>query len=425
MSNSLTIATVTAALQHTLLETLSAVEVGAAVTTVRPDNPDKSHPKMGANIYLYQVTPNTAWRNHDLPSRSSNGNLVERPRAALDLHYLISCYGDDAQLEPQRVLGCVVRSLHERPLLLRNKILEAMSTFNFLRDSNLAQEPESVRFTPTLLTLEELSKLWSVLFQTSYVLSVAYQASVVFIDSDETPRVILPVREAKVYVRPFRQPVIERIESTSGAQSPLAFDSTLLVKGENLRGNDVTHLLVSGKKQTPRAQDIAASQISLPMPAGLRPGVHTVQIVHQVKMGQPATPHLGCESNVATFVLHPIIGGVAVSGSKSKTKDGIKLFSATVTIKFKPKVGKTQRVSLLLNELIDDPDAESAHNYSFPAPEDNDITSANENETASIDFAVSGIAAGDYLVRVLVDGAQSQLRSDAKGKYDSPQISFA
>ena len=67
MSNFLAIATVTATMQ-TLLQAAIGVDVaGATATTVRPDGSDNGLPPRGLNIYLYQVTPNGAWRNSDLP----------------------------------------------------------------------------------------------------------------------------------------------------------------------------------------------------------------------------------------------------------------------------------------------------------------------------------------------------------------------
>ncbi len=50
------------------------------------------------------------------------------------------------------------------------------------------------------LNLEELSKLWSVFFQTAYKLSMAYIANLVLIEADaETPRPTLPVRSRNIY----------------------------------------------------------------------------------------------------------------------------------------------------------------------------------------------------------------------------------
>src|ERR1051326_8249061 len=112
MSNYLAIATVTATLQRVLQAVIGGDVPGATATTVRPDASGQGLPPVGVNIFLYQVTPNAALRNADLPTRNASGQAGQRPVAALDLHYLMSFYGADKQLEPQRVLGSVVRTLH-------------------------------------------------------------------------------------------------------------------------------------------------------------------------------------------------------------------------------------------------------------------------------------------------------------------------
>ena len=99
MSNALAIATVTAALRRVLQDAVNADVAGAKVTTLRPDSLTNANPPAGVNIFLYQVSPNPALRNTDLPGRSANGTTVHRPRAYLDLHYLISFYGSEAELE--------------------------------------------------------------------------------------------------------------------------------------------------------------------------------------------------------------------------------------------------------------------------------------------------------------------------------------
>ncbi len=43
---------------------------------------------------------------------------------------------------------------------------------------------------------------------------------------------------------------------------------------------------------------------------------------------------------------------------------------------------------------------------------------------SSITIPVEGIKAGDYLVRVQVDGAESPLGSDAGGQYVEPQVTI-
>ncbi len=75
------------------------------------------------------------------------------------------------------MLGSVARTLHARPYLTREAIRDAIldPEFAYLAGttdtpaSDLADEIELVKFTPIPFSLEELSKLWSVLLQTTYL----------------------------------------------------------------------------------------------------------------------------------------------------------------------------------------------------------------------------------------------------------------
>ncbi len=213
MSNFLAIATVTATLRRALQTSVQTDVTGANATTLRPDDPALNGAASGVNIFLYQVIPNAAQRNADLPLRNAAGQLVQRPQIGLDLHYLLTCHGSEANLEPQRILGSVMRTLHARPIVTRQMIQDTLAdpNFSFLTASDLGNEIETVKFNPLGLSLEELSKLWSVFFETPYRLSVAYQASVVLIELAETPRAILPVQTRSIFVAP----------SLEGATTPI------------------------------------------------------------------------------------------------------------------------------------------------------------------------------------------------------------
>lgn len=206
MSNYLALATVTAGLRLKLENALSddIGDIQFTVTLGRPAEPGENNAGARVNLYLYQVTPNAAWRNADLPTRDAGGALRQRPRLALDLHYLLTFYGDESNLEPQRLLGSAVRALHAGPILTRAQIEAAVLSpdYPFLATSNLADEIESVKFSPIPLNLEELSKLWSVFFQTAYNLSLAYMASVVFIEGQEAAGRALPVQTRTVVAVP-------------------------------------------------------------------------------------------------------------------------------------------------------------------------------------------------------------------------------
>src|SRR5215204_4337147 len=118
MSKSQAIAAVTAVLAHSVGQSANAdVHVSRPKAPDAPDNAART-----VNIYLYQVTPNAACRNADLPTRDSDGNLKTRPQVALDLHYLFSFYGDETLLEPQLMLGAVMRDLHAAPSFTPQRI---------------------------------------------------------------------------------------------------------------------------------------------------------------------------------------------------------------------------------------------------------------------------------------------------------------
>lgn len=429
MSNFLAVATATATLRQMLEETVSRDVGGATATAVRPNAPANSLPNPGVNVYLYQITPNAAWRNADVPTRGANGGLVQRPRAAVDLHYLLSFYGNENELEPQRVLGSVIRVLHEQPLLSRHRIRDVINANDFLRASNLDGEPELVKFTQLPLSLEELAKLWSVFFQTPYVLSVAFQATVVFIEGESTPRTTLPVRERNLYVVSFRQPVIDQVTAAAGPRQPILANSTLRISGVALRG-DVTRVRIGQTVVTPAPDQVSDSQIDVVLPAGLRAGIRSVQVEHPRLMGTPPTQHGGIESNAAAFILQPNITltvsniAVMLENRAPIIVDGEALLKATVTAVFDPLVGRTQRVKLLLYEF-DAPATRPTRAYTFDAPAANGIANPAQTETASIAFDVERVFSGVYLVRVQVDGAESPLAIDASGRYNAPQVMIA
>jgi hypothetical protein len=429
MSNFLAIATATATLKNLLYDTAKedVSDHHIEMTTGRPDGAITPTTDAKLNIYLYQVTPNTALRNKDLPTRRADGTTLQPARVALDLHYMIIFYGDENNYVPQRLLGSVVRTLHAQPFLSRDRIRLAIALGpSFLATSNLADEVELVKFTPLHLSLEELSKIWSVFFQIPYTLSVAYQGSVVLIESDDASQRSLPVRASNIYTVQFHQPVIERIVSQVGENEPIVADSTLLIIGKRLQG-DVTLIRIGGVDLPLSPPDVSETQLRLPLStvADLRAGVQGLQIVHQMLMGSPPVPHLGVESNVGAFVLRPTIkstGGDFDITISNLQGSGDEARSADVTVNVQPAIGRTQRVTLLLNEA-NPPGDRPARAYTFDAPPRNQPGSPEASNT--IIFSIWGVRAGTYLVRIQVDGAESLLSTNATGQYDAPQVNIS
>ena len=413
MSNHLAIATVTASLAQVLQGEVERDVAGTTVTTLRPDAANAELGGTRVNIYLYQVTPNAAWRNADLPTRADNGRLMQKPRVALDLHYLLTFYGNETQHEPQRMLGSAVRALHSRPVLSREQIRRTVNSpaLPFLALSNLAEDIELVKFTPTSLTLEELSKLWAVFFQTQYTLSVTYQGTVVLIETDDTPSSSLPVLDTGISVVPFRTPVVEEIRLDAPAPGPIVALSDIVIGGRALRG-DVTQVHFGASALPPVIPtSVADTELRVTVPVDLRAGVQGMQVVHQFLLGQPPTPHRGFESNVGPFVLAPVITDPNLPAFAQTAVDPqTGLIAGTITINFVPQVIRKQRVRLFLNEF-QAPNTREPLAYVFTAPNENGIA-AGDDETDTIEFIISNVAAATYLVRVQVDGAESPLERD-------------
>jgi hypothetical protein len=191
MSNYLAIATVTATFRDLIAQAIQQVpDLSAAptVTTGRPQAPEPSF--VGVNLYLYRVEANATLRNRSfpIPHTESDGSLVDRWQNALNLDYLLTFYGKGQQQEPERLMGGMIAALTETPILKPELVRQTISTTgsdSYLAASDLANQIETVRLTPIYLNLEELSKLWTVFFQVTHNLSIAYQASVVLIDSGE------------------------------------------------------------------------------------------------------------------------------------------------------------------------------------------------------------------------------------------------
>lgn len=424
MSNYLAVAAVTSTLSQWLYEKAAKVLDGAGTTIGRP----KEGTTKGINIYLYQVTHNPNRQNDDLPTRrSGDASLVQRPKAALDLYYMLTFYGSDKDLEPYILLGSTVGVLHAQPTItqtmLRSEIKRRTDADS---DDSLAKydfsgQIESITMTPLSYTMEEFSKLWSILFNIPYTLSVAYKASVVCIEADVTPQKALPVRRPDVYVLPFRHPVIEKVVSADGDKAPITYDSQIIISGRQLKG-DVTKVNIGGVEvkidPADSANMVTDTQITLSLDSALftgevlHAGIQGISVLHPVMMGDPAVEHYGFESNTKPIALSPTIVDMSISGKE-------------LTLQIEPYVRKTQKVTLLLNEFEA---AGTPHAYSIKAPDNNGIIYDALTATASITFSLSGVEPGDYLVRVQVDGAESPLEvsSDPSDpKYVSPQVSIS
>jgi Pvc16 N-terminal domain len=405
VANHLAIATITATLQRMLQESVQMDVEGARVTTIRPSDIGNGTSETGVNLFMYQVVSNPALNNIDATPARSRGNPIRR-QAALDLYYMLSFYGNDSELAPQRMLGSVVRTLNDRQIVTADMLQATCldSRFSFLRDSTLAEQVQQITVLPMDFNLEDLSKAWSVFFQTTYVLSVAYKVLVVMIDGQETSTRALPIRQRSNGISPFWiTPQIDRVVAQAGIYEPILAGSTLAIRGRHLKGRDRTQVRICEQAVLP--MQVSDTEIILPLdlvPAEhLRAGMQSLQVVHSsiddANPDRDSRQH-GVESNAIPFVLRPQVTTVNLLSTEEVDDD---LYNGILEVETNLAIGTSQRVIVSLNEWS----VGSAVSYLFEAETRSQLTHM-------VRIPVENVKAGEYLVRLLVDGAESQLVVD-------------
>jgi hypothetical protein len=410
MSNTLAIAAVTSGLRYLLSRALAGAQPGpvgsAQVTTRRPDrlvDDDLGGTFKGVNVYLLQVSPNHAWNLADLPTRRADGQLSRRPVAALDLHYLISCVGDDDELDAQRLLARAVLALAGTPVLTRELIAAAIDEYDddtgtaFLADADLAEQVEPVKLAPVPQTVEDLSRLWSLL-GTPHQLSVTYTATVVLLEADVSPRVALPVRRRSVSVAPIAPPRIASAD-TDPPHGPVEVGTRLHLRGSGLLGS-TTRVRVGPAALTP-ADGAAPDHLEVTVDATVRAGIHAVRVEHvAVGVGQPE--RVTARSNGIPVLVRPQVGVDSVTAD-------------TARLTLTPPLHPGQRAAVGLTSL--DPGDPAAVTIRL------DVLPPGAAPVAAVELSRDGVPDGQWLLRVTVDGAESLPQLDGE-TYAAPRLSL-
>lgn len=414
MSNALAIAGVTAVLRDLLNDGLINHNVSGllgSTVTVSALPPDRVVPVNGTestqlNLFLHQVTFNTGWRNHALPSRDRSGTQrLSNPPLALDLHYLLSAYSAE-ELGSEILLGYAMQLLHEVPVLDRRAITTALTpspsvdtslppALRALADCGLADQVEQIKLVPDPLSSEEMSKLWTAV-QSHYRSSAAYVATVVLIESTKPTRPTLPVLtrgpvdpvthlERGIVVQadllpPF--PTIQTVAATNG-QPAATVGGTVELTGHHLDGTNPTILLSNNRFEINQAVPAAGGGSSIKtsftvpsVPAGL------YQLAMQVIRPAESIPRT---SNALALVIGPEIT-TAMPIAVARNGSGV----ATLVLTVQPQIQPGQSVSLLLGtrEVPVGP-----------------ITVA----TGTLTVAVADAPTGEFLLRIRVDGIDSPI----------------
>ena len=403
MTNYLAVATVTAALKNIIQTGIKDDLPGTVVTAVTPESLNNAQKERKINIYLYQACPNKELRQESSMPRNYNGRTKEKS-VQLDLYYIITFYGNELELEPQQLLGSTIRSLLDRPLLERESIEQTIIRSDFLANSTLTHQMQKVSFALNSMTPEELTRIWSTLFRVPYSLSIPYIGKAVLIEGEKAGKVALPVRRIVANASSSR-PLIEAIESSTGKNKPITLDSNLTIHGEQLLSSRNTMVRLGNMTLTP--QDVAKTKVKLNLSSlyeqeqyKLRAGVQSLQIIHLEKVVSVIDPIKTIESNALPIILCPNIVASSIKTANLR-ESWNNSYSCEVALKINLAVDINQRVSLLINEVA----SQNPQNYIFPAK-------SRGIETSLLNFLVRDVKAGEYLIRIQIDGAESPLEID-------------
>jgi len=423
MSNYLAIATLTATLKNLLQIGLKDDLPGTVVTTQRPDTLNSAIKERKINIYLYQAVHSKNVGSFNPNIRRPGNGITQKQAVALDLHYLFTFYGNDIELEAQQLMALTVRTLADNGQLSYQAITDAIDTHDFLKGSNLASQQQGIKFVPNPMTQEEISRLWSVLFQTPYCLSLAYQALSVIIEGEKSGKSSLPVRSVGISLNLSRMSIaqIDILGENSVFNKGIKIDSRLIVHGKNFQSSDdikvkIGKALLSPQKVEDTRIDLNLSRLSSSEIQTLRAGEQYLEVVKT--FDTPSGTSQTISSNPLPLTICPqIVKKIQV---KELDLDWQNLYSGEIVIETDLIIDARQSRFLLLNEITNEP----PNDYVFAAE------SIEKKSNNKIVFKISGVKASRYLVRLQIDLAESPLEYDTtpgsptENQYIFPQISI-
>lgn len=396
MSNYLAIAAVTSALKQLLLNGLQNAPwdfpYDVTVTTAAPDvaRPQALDTSGQINLFLYHTAPNAAWRNELRQGKTGGSGFAP---LALDLRYLITAYAPENDgVEVHRILGRALGVLHDHAILSATEMKAA------LLNSDVHEQLERIRLTPLTISVEEMSSLWS-MCQKAYNLSVAWQASVVLIESLRAARAPLPVLtrgsapagagDQGITLQPNVGPVTPGIESLSppAQQASVRLGEALTIDGHLLAG-DMVRVIVNHTRWTSTKyllpDSVSAWKVSVTLPSGGTAEAEWPAGTYMLSVG--VTRVLGgpeIVTNELPFTLAPTMPSISPTSGTPDLNGEIVL-----TVDVAPEVWPQQRVSVIVGDRTF-----KAEPFAVKAD--------------SLQFTLGGLGSGTYRVRLRVDGVDS------------------
>jgi hypothetical protein len=400
MSNDLSIAAATASLKMILSP---AVPQGRV--TVMPLDKARRDDGDQLNLFLYHTSLSAAWRNRPLPGVAGGGS--GNPPLPLTLYYLVTAYGtDDDDIIAHRILCRAMSLMHDHPYLTPGDIAAGVADANLDNEPDppdLAHQIEHVRVTWHPLTLEELSRLWGGM-QTALRFSVAYEASVVLIDSRRAASAALPV------LRRGRRD--DGVHTNGSLDPPVPTLDRIALPAGQIVAREGDALTLTGSRFKSRAADVVSVRFEHPRldaPRLLPPANATETEVGKTlpPPGPDRWPGGSYSVSVQTVTTDPVTGetetlptnalplalGPHLLGLSPNPAAPVAGDTLTLTDTYRPDLEERQRARLLFDgrEVTPEP---------FTPP------------TGSLQFELANVRKGMHAVRLRVDGIESRLIPD-------------
>ncbi len=278
---------------RTLLRDRMQLET-VSVTLAPPDVTPDGAAGLRVNLYLLHVAPNPHLAN--LPPRADTaGRVPVRPPLGIDLTYLLTSHAADetdalADLNAQAALADALAVLHEHAVLtpslrvLRATIADAPQGAPVM-DLELLGQTERLTITLRRAELSEITQIWSALNTTPLRRAALIGVSVVELLPRERRQAPLPVTERRIYLQPFRPPLIlDAYRTPAPSERPgerrVRIGDTITIEGENLRA---PRTLVQFGDLAPAEvlPELGGRIVTAPIPdvAALQPGTLALRVI--------------------------------------------------------------------------------------------------------------------------------------------------
>jgi hypothetical protein len=160
---------------QTLLDLIKTTGIDAELSSPKSASPKR------LTLFLYKVIENAYLKNAESSTQTTdlNGRVIEQQAPlTVDLYYLLTAHshGANGMFEAHKALSRAMRVLYDNGIL-RGSLLHTVDATTGLTEKSV------LRVTLNPITMEDMTRIWSVFPDTPYEISVTYLVTPVEIES--------------------------------------------------------------------------------------------------------------------------------------------------------------------------------------------------------------------------------------------------